>query len=77
MKSIRSIVIAKCEKLEQQWRNFPQKKQRAFVIYFFSGYLLLTALVILKVWQDSKTEANVKGVATGHIRNPITDHQGK
>ncbi len=75
MKNLKSIVTGKCDKLDEQWRTFPRAKQRTWVIWFFAGYLLLTAIVVLTVWYDNKTEAGRDGGVTGHIHSPIAEQQ--
>ena len=37
------------DQLDDRWRELPVRKQHQYTIYFFLGYLLLTAGVIAKV----------------------------
>lgn len=75
MKNLKSAAVAKCDKLDQQWRSFPREKQQKWVIGFFVGYLILTAVVVLTVWHDNKTQTAKSNILTGHIRNPITEKE--
>mgnify|MGYP000852471687 CR=1 FL=1 len=57
------------DKLEERWQALPVRKQHQYTLYFFVGYLLLTAGVIGKVVYDtgkSDDEINIR-----HIKNPI------
>ncbi|WP_316795488.1 hypothetical protein [Pedobacter agri] len=74
MKNLKSIVIGKCEKLDQQWKTFPREKQRMWVIGLFAGYMLLTAIVVLTVWYHSKTKVG-NNIVAGHIHNPMAEQQ--
>ncbi len=38
------------EKTESQWKAIPIKKQRVLTKLFFTGYTLLTILVIIRIW---------------------------
>ncbi|WP_313002801.1 MULTISPECIES: hypothetical protein [Chryseobacterium] len=38
------------EKTESQWKAIPIKKQRVLTKLFFTGYILLTILVIIRIW---------------------------
>ena len=57
------------ERLDKRWRSLPVGKQRRYILYFFTGYLLLTAGVIFKVWIDI-AESDGKMVID-HIENPV------
>lgn len=57
------------DKLDERWQALPVRKQHQYTLYFFVGYLLLTAGVIGKVVYDtgkSDDEINIR-----HIENPI------
>jgi len=47
----------------------PLRKQHQYTLYFFVGYLLLTAGVIYKVWYDTSTSGN--DMVIEHIENPV------
>lgn len=47
----------------------PLEKQHRFIRLFFWGYVLLTAAVITKVWQERSENRRI--MVTGHIDNPM------
>lgn len=55
-------------KLDECWRALPIGKQHQYTLYFFVGYLLLTAGVIFKVWYDAGKSNNI---VIEHIENPV------
>ncbi|BAP31924.1 nitrogen regulatory IIA protein [Chryseobacterium sp. StRB126] len=69
MKKLRANMDRYFDKLEERWQALPVRKQHQYMLYFFVGYLLLTAGVIGKVVYDtgkSDDEINIR-----HIKNPI------
>lgn len=52
MKKLRAPIEWYFDKLDDRWRAMPLSKQRQYTLYFFVGYLLLTAVVIGKVMYD-------------------------
>ncbi|SFQ49788.1 hypothetical protein SAMN05444144_10620 [Flavobacterium akiainvivens] len=57
------------DRLDDRWRELPIGKQHQYTLYFFVGYLMLTAGVIAKVWYDTgKSENDMK---IEHIENPV------
>ena len=57
------------DKFDERWQALPVRKQHQYTLYFFVGYLLLTAGVIGKVVYDtgkSDDEINIR-----HIKSPI------
>lgn len=69
MKKLRANMDRYFDKLEERWQVLPVRKQHQYTLYFFMGYLLLTAGVIGKVVYDtgkSDDEINIR-----HIKNPI------
>lgn len=56
------------EKLDKRWRALPIGKQHQYTLYFFVGYLLLTAGVIFKVWYDA---GKSNDMVIEHIENPV------
>ncbi|MFZ4860905.1 nitrogen regulatory IIA protein [Sphingobacterium sp. Mn56C] len=68
MKKIRANIDEWIERLDQRWRILPLKKQHQYILYFFIGYLLLTAGVICKVWYDTSKSGNEMVIE--HIENP-------
>lgn len=68
MEKLRTDIGKWFEELDQHWRRLPLRKQHKYILYFFAGYLLLTAVVIFKVWYDaSKSNSDI---AIEHIENP-------
>ncbi len=59
------------ERLDKRWRSLPLGKQQRYILYFFTGYLLLTAGVIFKVWIDM-SESDGK-IVIDHIENPVLE----
>lgn len=57
------------EQLDERWRALPVKKQHQYTLYFFLGYLMLTAGVIAKVWYDTGKSENDMHIE--HIENPV------
>lgn len=41
------------DKVDVKWRAMPIRKQHRYALYFFIGYLLLTAGVVAKIWYDA------------------------
>jgi hypothetical protein len=69
MKKLRATMERYFEKLDERWRVLPIQKQHQCMLYFFVGYLLLTAGGISKVWYETSKSRNDIGIA--HIENPI------
>ncbi|AIM35296.1 nitrogen regulatory IIA protein [Sphingobacterium sp. ML3W] len=69
MKKIRKNMGRYFDKLDDRWRALPLRKQHLYILYFFVGYLLLTAGVIFKVWYDTAKSGN--DMVIEHIENPI------
>jgi hypothetical protein len=74
MKKLRTDMGKWFEKLDERWRTLPLRKQHKYTLYFFLGYLLLTAGVIFKVWYD--TGKSNKDFAIEHIENPALKKKG-
>ncbi len=69
MKKLRAKVDSYFDRLDDRWRELPVRKQHKYTLYFFVGYLMLTAGVIAKVWYDTgKSENDMK---IEHIENPV------
>lgn len=56
-------------KLNQRWLALPLQKQQRYILYFFIGYLLLTAAVLLNIF-NSPGKSN-EGITIEHIENPL------
>lgn len=69
MKKIRAKMDSYFEKLDERWQALPLRKQHKYTLYFFVGYLLLTAGVICKVWYDTSNYGN--DMIIEHIENPV------
>ncbi len=57
------------DKLDDRWQTLPIRKQHQYTLYFFVGYLLLTAGVIFKVCYDTAKSGNDMHIE--HIENPV------
>lgn len=68
MKKLRTNIDKWFDKQNEYWQSLPVCKQHQFTLYFFAGYLLLTAFVILKVWYDRTNHDNKMVIE--HIDNP-------
>lgn len=69
MKKLRANLDRYLKKLEEHWQALPMSKQHQYTMYFFAGYLLLTAGVICKIWYDSSKSENDRIIK--HIENPV------
>lgn len=69
MKKVRENIDKWFDKLDKRWKDLPVGKQHQYTLYFFMGYLLLTAGVIFKVWQDTSRSNN--SIIIEHIENPV------
>ena len=58
MKKLRANMDRYFDKLDERWQALPVRKQHQYTLYFFVGYLLLTAGVIFKVWYDTSKSGN-------------------
>lgn len=57
------------EKLDERWKALPVKKQHLYTLYFFTVYLLLTAVVLYKVAVDNGKSRT--GLVISPIENPL------
>lgn len=69
MNKIRANIISYLNQLGKHWHQIPLRKQRQYMMYFFAGYLLLTVLVITKIWSDTSGSRN--DLTIRHIENPV------
>lgn len=69
MKNLRTIIRNGFDKLDEQWRAMPVAKQHRYTLLLFSGYALLTAIVLLKLCYDVMHSDNTLTIE--HIENPI------
>ncbi|MDV3875078.1 nitrogen regulatory IIA protein [Elizabethkingia anophelis] len=68
MKKLRENMDRYFDQLDDRWRALPIRKQHQYTLYFFVGYLLLTAGVVLKVWYDAGKSDDI---VIEHIENPV------
>lgn len=66
MKNFREKIDKWLESLDKHWDKLPIKKQQKYLQYFFTGYLLLTIVVVVNVWRD--TAACENRLEIGHIQ---------
>lgn len=69
MEKSRSIVDRWLDGVDDRWRGLPIKKQHRYLLYFFIGYLLLTASVIFMIGYHAGREIDRMEVAPNE--NPI------
>jgi len=69
MKKLRENIDRYFDRLDDRWRALPVGKQHLYTLYFFVGYLLLTAGVVAKVWYDTSRSKNDMHIE--HIENPV------
>ena len=69
MKKVRAEMNRYFEELEERWRAMPLRKQHRYTLYFFVGYLLLTAAVICKVCYDTAKSGNDRIIEP--IKKPV------
>lgn len=74
MKKLRANIGSYFDKLDDRFRALPLRKQHQYTLYFFVGYLLLTAGVIFKVWYDTAKSDN--DMVIEHIENPVLQKNG-
>jgi hypothetical protein len=71
MKKIHENRESLFDSLDKRWDQMPVKKQHRFILYFFAGYLLLTAGVLLQVCCNTSNSDNDMPIV--HITNPVFD----
>lgn len=69
MKKLRAHMDKWFDNLDQRWRKLPVRNQRKYTLYFFLGYVLISAGVFLKIWYD-EGKSN-QGIIIEHIENPV------
>ena len=69
MEKLRTNMDKWFAKMDERWKALPVGKQHKYTLYFFTGYLLLTAGVIFKVWSDTAKSDN--SIVIKHIENPV------
>ena len=69
MEKLRTNMDKWFAKMDERWKALPVGKQHKYTLYFFTGYLLLTAGVICKVGYDTSKSGN--DMIIKHIENPV------
>ncbi|MBM7421298.1 MULTISPECIES: nitrogen regulatory IIA protein [Chryseobacterium] len=69
MKKLKANMDRYFDKLDERWQALPMRKQHQYTLYFFVGYVLLTAGVIGKVMYDTSKSGN--DMVIEHIENPV------
>ncbi len=69
MKKLRENIDRFFDRLDENWRTMPVRKQHQYTLYLFVGYLLLTVGVVAKVWYDTSQSKNDMHI--DHIENPV------
>ncbi len=69
MKKLRTKISKWFDRLDEQWRELPLKRQHRYTLLLFAGYALLSLVVILKVCYDV-AQSNNK-ITIEHIENPV------
>ena len=73
MKKIKANIKLQISNIDQKFRALPLKKQHQYILYFFIGYLLITAGVICQVWYETSKSKMIYNIK--HIENPLLKHQ--
>lgn len=69
MKKLRAKISKWFDRLDEQWRELPVKKQHRYTLLLFGGYCLLSIIVIAKVCYDvGVSDSKLK---IEHIENPL------
>jgi hypothetical protein len=69
MKKLKTTIDKWLDKQDKRWQALPVGKQHRYTLCFFAVYLLLTAIVIAKIWDDARTSQ--KGMVIEPIENPV------
>lgn len=69
MKKLRTAISDWFDKLDEQWRAMPVKKQHRYTLLLFAGYALLSVVVLIKICYDVAQSDN--NITIEHIENPI------
>ncbi|CAM2856879.1 nitrogen regulatory IIA protein [Chryseobacterium flavum] len=69
MKKWRTTISKWFDRLDEQWRDLPVKRQHHYTLLLFAGYAALSLIVIAKVCYDVG-ESDGK-LTIEHIENPL------
>lgn len=69
MKKLQADLEKWFDSLDKRWRALDLRRQQQYTLYFFMVYVLLTALVLIKICLD--TAKSNAGMEMNHIENPV------
>jgi len=55
------------DQLDKNWETMSIKRQREMILYFFTAYFLLTAILIFNVYRDTAETEN--SYSSEHMKN--------
>lgn len=58
MKNSRDKIKNYVLKTEGRWKALPAKQQRLFTMIFFTGYIVLTIMVLISIWMSTANKSN-------------------
>lgn len=79
MKTLTLRIDRWIEKTESQWKAIPIKKQRVLIKLFFTGYTLLTILLMLRIWAEGSNGKDIpliRHISTAPADLKIKPHAG-
>lgn len=68
MRKLQAVLEKWSDTLDKNWRVLELQKQQRYTLYFFIGYLLLTAAVLYDAFLDRA--ASDSQMEISHIENP-------
>ncbi|MFH6936030.1 nitrogen regulatory IIA protein [Flavobacterium sp. FlaQc-30] len=68
MEKLRANIDMWLERLDKDWEAMPIKRQHQVILYFFTAYALLTAVIIFNVCRDTAHAKNT--MAVEQMQNP-------
>jgi hypothetical protein len=71
MKKLRADIDQWLDQLDKHWDAMPVKGQHKVILYFFTAYVVLTAVVIFNVCRDTAHAQNSLAVEHIENQNPI------
>ena len=58
MENLRTNIDLWLIQIDERWRAVPLKKQYKFILYCFISYLILTIVVTLSVWFETRKDSS-------------------
>ncbi len=58
MENLRTNIDLWLVKVDERWRALPLKKQYKYILYCFISYLILTVVVTLSVWFETRKDSS-------------------